>query len=268
MPVFLLSFYAFSADGFVAYNPATEEEEIIFIPVEKEKNMGKNINEQVCEKFKLPVDPLVQRRIEEMGKRLAGGTDRRDIVYHFRVLNHEKDDYYNAFAAPGGYIYIFDDLLEVMENDDRIAAVLAHEMGHIEARHSVKRLQGSLGVTALMILGSQMNTEEGTRARVNNAIGQLMAAYSRHDEWEADELSVKYLKHAGYDPNGAVQALEELKKLRKNGPVRKYMFYKSHPYLSSRIAHLNKLVKGYTDFDSYINFTRVDGDMKKKGGLK
>ena len=251
--VFLLPFYASSANGFGTYNPATEEEEVIFIPVEKEKSMGKNIDEQVRKKFDLPVDPLVQKRIEEIGKRLAGGTDRRDIVYHFGVLNHEEDDYYNAFAAPGGYIYIFDDLVEVMKDDDKIAAVLAHEMGHVEARHSVKRLQGALGITALMILGSQMNAEEGTRARLNNAIGQLMAVYSRHDEWEADELSVRYLKRAGYDPHGAIQALEELKGLRKRGPVRKYMFYKSHPYLSSRIAHLNELVKGYADFDSYIN---------------
>lgn len=243
----------FLTGGVMTLNPATEEEELIFIPAAKERNMGRNINKQVHEHFKIPVDPLVQKRIEEIGEKLAGGTDRRDIVYHFTALSDEKEDNYNAFAAPGGYIYIFDDLVETMETDDKIAAVLAHEMGHIEAKHSIKRLQGSLGTTLLLILGSQMRTEKGDFAAANKAIGQLMMAYSRHDERQADELSVRYMERAEFDPDGAVQALKTLKKLRKKAPLMRHSFYRSHPYLSERIAHLKNIIRGYTDFESYIN---------------
>jgi predicted Zn-dependent protease len=195
----------------------------------------------------------VQKRVEEIGRRLAAGTDRKSIIYHFTVLTDEGDDNFNAFAVPGGYIYIFDDMVEKLGTDDKIAAVLAHEMGHVEAKHSVKRMQGSLGATLLMLLGSRVATDGRDIAKANAAIGQLMMSYSRHDERQADELSVKYLKKAGFDPAGAVQSLKVLKKLRKKGPMMKYSHYRSHPYVSERISHLKNTIKGYTDFDSYIN---------------
>jgi predicted Zn-dependent protease len=263
LPIFvtILLMVPFLAGGMASINPATEEEEIVFISLAKEKNMGRNIDKQARKHYKLPVDPLTQKRIEEIGERLAEGTDRKNIIYHFTVLNDETEDSYNAFAAPGGYVYIFDDLIEVMKTDDRIAAVLAHEMGHVEAKHSIKRLQGSLGTTLLLILGSQMSPNRGDFAAANQAIGQLMMAYSRHDERQADELSVKYMKRAGFDPEGTIQALKTLKGLRKKGPLMRYMYYKSHPYLSERVAHLKNTIKGYTDFDSYINI------VPEKGGL-
>ncbi|MFC1479859.1 M48 family metalloprotease [Candidatus Omnitrophota bacterium] len=237
----------------MSINPATEEQELIFIPSVKERNMGRKIHKQIGEHFNLPVDPLMQKRVEELGKKLASGADRRDVVYRFTVLDHEKDDCYNAFAVPGGYIYIFDDLVEVMETDDNVGAILAHEMGHVEARHAVKRMQGSIGTTILMLLGGYMEKKEGAYAKANMAIGQLMAAYSRHDERQADELSVKYMKRAELDPNGSVGALQTLKGLRKKAPRMKYSFYKSHPYISERIAYLKNFIRGYADFDSYIN---------------
>ena len=246
----VLLFVPFLAGGI---NPATEEEEMIFISVSKEKNMGRNIDEQIKKHYKEPVDPLAQKRIEEIGKRLAEGTDRKNIIYYFAVLGDEKEDNFNAFAVPGGYIYMFDDMVEKLKTDDKIAAVLAHEMGHVEAKHSIKRLQGSLAASLLMLLGTQMKTAQGDFKAANKAIGHLMMSYSRHDERQADELSVKYLKKAGLDPNGAIGALKTLKKIRKKGRLLKYSPYRSHPYLSERIAHLRRTIKGYTDFDSYIN---------------
>lgn len=248
----------FLQGGMLSVNPATDEEELVLIPADKEKSMGRSVDEKVNKHFKLPVDPLMQERIDKIGEKLAAGTDRRDIVYRFRVLKDEKEDSYNAFAAPGGYVYIFSDLVEVLEDDDKIAGVLAHEMAHIEARHSIKRLQGSLGVAALILLGSQMNTGEGSAAALGPAIGQLMAAYSRQDEEQADELSVKYMERAGYDPEGTVGSLEKLKELRKKGKRMKYSFNKSHPYISERIAYLEKLIRGQADFDSYINTASKD----------
>lgn len=217
--------------------------------------MGRGIDKQVQEHFESLADPLMQKRIEAIGKKLSAGSDRRDLVYRFRVIRDEGKDNYNAFAVPGGYVYIFEDLVETLETDEKIAAVLAHEMGHVEARHSVKRMQSSIGVTLFMLISSHISGENSDKGKVGNAMTQLMAAYSREDEKQADELSVKYLKRAGFDPDGAVMALETLKKLRKKAPRIRYMIYRSHPYLSERIAHLKKYIQGYTDFDSYINLS-------------
>lgn len=251
---FILALGVFQAMADIqSFNPSTEEEEVIFIPVEKEKNIGRNVDKQVMEKFDLPVDPLVQERIAKLGERVSKVADRKDLVYKFTVIKGEKENNYNAFAIPGGYIYIFDDLVEKLGTDDRIAGVLAHEMGHIEARHPVKRMQGAIGATALSLLTVFSPADGQTKAKANAAIGQLMAAYSRHDERQADELSVKYLKESGINPEGAVEALETLQDLMKKAPRMKYSFYKSHPYLSERIAALRDDVKGHSDFDAYIN---------------
>jgi len=163
--IFLVISIPFVTGGIASFNAATEEEEVVIISSEKERSMGRKIDKKVKKYFDLPADPLVQQRIRNIGKKLAENTDRKDVVYRFMVLTDEKNDNYNAFAVPGGYIYIFDDLVEVLETDDNIAAVLAHEMGHIEAKHSVKRMQGSLWLTALMLLGSQMKTGGGDKNR-------------------------------------------------------------------------------------------------------
>ena len=246
-------------------NPATDEEEMIFIPAAKERSMGRIINEKVCKHYDMPVDPLMQERIEKIGEKVASGTDRRDIVYRFRVLKGKegekrKEKNYNAFAVPGGYIYVFSDLVEELKDEKKIAGVLAHEMSHVEAKHSVKRMQGNIGVTLLMLLGTQMQVEQ-TNVSLGAAIGHLMAAYSRQDEKQADELSVKYMKRAGYDPGGTIGALETLRELRSKAPRMKYFFGKSHPYVSERIAHLKGVVAGGTSFESYINLVNDEDEM-------
>jgi predicted Zn-dependent protease len=105
----------------------------------------------------------------------------------------------------------------------------------------------------MLLCGQVPNKEPGTYRSLNSAIGHLMSAYSRHDEKQADELSIRYMKRAGFDPKGVMQALEVLKKLRKKGPIMAYSVYKSHPYISERIANLKCEVKDGLDFDSYIN---------------
>jgi predicted Zn-dependent protease len=263
MRVFLPACYALSAalflTGFMKINAATEEEELIFIPTQKEVNMGRKFHKQVKKHFDLPVDPLMQKRIENIGRKLALNSDRKDLVYHFNVLAYEEEGMYNAFAAPGGYIYIFEDLVEELGSDDSVAAVLAHEMAHVEAKHSVKRMQGSLGLTALMLAGSQVrNKKRGTASSMYEALGQLMSAYSRSDERQADRLSIKYMERAGYDKQGVIDSLRTLRELRKQGPEMVYSEQKSHPYISERMAYLEKGVEGEMDFDAYINMVSED----------
>ncbi|MFH1594559.1 MAG: M48 family metalloprotease [Candidatus Omnitrophota bacterium] len=236
---------------------AITADDIIPISADREKRMGDSIARQVEKKFEEVDDPLVQKRFEDIGKRLAPVCERQEFIYRFKVLkadeNEEKEKFFNAFALPGGYVYIFDAMMEVLKTDENIAGVTAHELAHISARHSVERLQSSLGVNALMLLAIVTSGSGRTVAEANMALASLMSAYSREAEIEADKLSVKYLKSAGFDPDGALGSLMMLQKLRKDGPERKYIYFKSHPYLSERISAVRTEMQGYADFDSYIN---------------
>jgi len=240
------------------YNKATKKDELIVISTEAEKRMGASIAKQVEKKYKDTDDPLVQKHIEEIGCRIAETCERKDVIYRFKVLKAEKEDDYNAFALPGGYVYIFDALINVMKDDDEIAAILAHEVGHIAAKHSIKRLQSSMGANALMLLGMGMRADSRELVKADYAVNQLMMAYSREAEREADQLSVRYLKNAGFDPNGVVESLEMLKHLRKKGPIRAYTYFRTHPYLSERLANAKSEIKECGDFESYINVTEED----------
>jgi len=233
-------------------------DDIIPMSSDKEIIIGANLAKQVEKQFNDVDDPLVQKRFEDIGRRLVKVCDRQDLVYHFKVLKakEETDEYLNAFTLPGGYIYIFDRLLNVMETDDKIAAVTAHELAHNSARHHIKRMQGNMGASLLMVLAVATAKDGRELSRANEALGHLMSAYSREDEFEADRLSVKYMKKADFDPNGVVESLETLKGIRIEGKERKYMYFKGHPYLSERIAEARSAVSGYQDFNSYINLPK------------
>lgn len=245
---------------------ALSPDDIVPISAEKEKAMGLSLAKEVEKKYEEVGDELVQRRFEDIGKRLAQVCDRQEFVYHFKVLKAKDDGpiekYYNAFTLPGGYVYIFEPLMQALETDDKIAAVTAHELGHTSGRHVVTRLQSALGANIVMLLALATANDGKSLAEANEAINQLMMEYSREDEFEADRLSVKYVKEAGFDPAGVTQSLLALKKLRKEGPEFQYMYYKSHPYLSERIAVVRKEISGYTDFDSYINLPAQEKDYR------
>ncbi|MCM8762811.1 MAG: M48 family metalloprotease, partial [Candidatus Omnitrophica bacterium] len=132
------------------YNLATKREEMIYYSTEREVKMGYNIDKELAKEkdFKLADDPLLQKRVEDIGRRLVDVCDRKEIDYHFKVL---ADNEVNAFALPGGYIYINKGLIEKTASDDELAAVIGHEIGHIVARHSVKKLQAAMGYALIRL---------------------------------------------------------------------------------------------------------------------
>jgi len=235
------------------FNKATGKTGLIFVSTQQEKKIGASVSRQVDEKFEDTDDPLIQLRIEEIGARIASVCERKDLIYRFKVLKSEEKDYYNAFAVPGGYVYIFDTLVNKLKSDDEIAAILAHEVGHIAAKHSIQRLQSGLGMQALMILGMGMRTDRRTLGQAYNALNHLMSSYSRECEIEADRISIRYVQEAGYDAEAVVRVLKLLQHIRKRGKLRNYTLYRSHPYLSERISEARSTVQERTDFDSYIN---------------
>lgn len=128
------------------HNSATGKNELIFINSATEVAMGRNVQKDLLKKHPLADDPALQERAQRVGKRVADVSDRKDIAYNFYVL---ADKELNAMALPGGYIYIYKGLMDII-NDDELAYVLGHETGHVAARHIAKKLQSNMAYQLIL----------------------------------------------------------------------------------------------------------------------
>jgi len=232
------------------YNLVTKQEEKYYYNTDKEVAMGKSVNSQVEKQLKFSNDPLDKKRVEDIGKKITAVSDRKEIDYYFQVLD---DDTVNAVSLPGGYVYVNTGLLEKVSNDDELACILAHEVGHIVARHSIKKLQAmqSYSILRLLVAVAPGAGEVGTAADV--AFNQFLLGYSREDELLADQLGARYAKLAGYDPHGMVTFLTKLQEINRRMPLQKRTYYKTHPYVFDRIRVVKQEMGESIDFGDYIN---------------
>lgn len=198
-------------------------------------------------------DADVQRYVQEVGMDLAGETDRRDLPWEFRVLD---SDQVNAFALPGGFIYITKGLLFNLENEAQLAAVLGHEVAHVARRHSVQQLQRAQLVQGGALLAGLFG---GESAAAVGDIGQVVAGlalmkYGRDQEKEADVAGLKYLAREGYQPEASVRVMETLGRL--GGPRSAPEFLSSHPDPGSRQEYLARRIR--RDYAEVIAGGRTD----------
>ena len=237
------------------YNLATKLEEKYYYSSDQEVKMGRSINQRVEKEMKFSADPLQEKRVEDIGKKIAAVSDRKEIDYHFRVLD---DDQINAVSLPGGYVYVNSGLLDKVASDDELACILAHEIGHIVARHSIKKLQAlqSYSILRLLVAVAPVSPGAGT-AEVGNAADaaftQFLLGYGREDELLADQLGARYAKLAGYDPHGMVTFLIKLQDINRRMPLRERSYYKTHPYVPDRIRVVKQELGEQIDFGDYIN---------------
>jgi predicted Zn-dependent protease len=197
--------------------------------------------EMTSQEFKPWNNAIEQRRLNEIGRQLASVSDRTDLIYYFQIID---DPEYNAFALPGGYVYVFRGLYEHM-SEAQLTAVLAHEIAHITAKHGVKRLQSALGYQllvglALVGLGDKDPQVAEQLSGVSGTIYDLVSrGYSRQDELQADQLAVRYLRRAGVDPQALVRALEFL--MNEKGPGgRTFEILSTHPRMEERIKKVKE----------------------------
>ena len=256
----IMSLFLFSECS-AEYNLATKKEERIFFSTASEVKLGRSLAKKVEKRFKTCKDAQIQERVDKIGQKLATVCGRKDITYRFTALEGDK---VNAFALPGGYVYVNRGVVEKADSDDEIAAVLAHEIGHIAARHSIKRLQASLGYNLLSILALAATKDVRFKRGADLAFNQIMLGYSREDEFLADRLAVKYVQKSGYDPEAVITFLEKLKQIQKELPLRPLIanYARTHPYLPERIAAAKQEVFGKMDFNDYIN-RGGSGDEKR-----
>lgn len=239
--VMMLGFLILALSGCVTiYNPATGQRETLLIDTKSEISLGTNMDTQMQEKLPIIKDQALQVRLDSIGGRIARVSDRTDLNYHFRVV---KDNEFNAFALPGGFVYVNSGLMKAA-TDDELACVLAHEIGHIAARHSVKKLQSVMGYQLVIGIALGISGQQ-TMAKALDIVFDLVSlGYSRKDELLADKLSVKYSTKANFDPYGMVTFFEKLKQESSSkGTHYQPVFLSSHPSIDERIKNVKKEIK-------------------------
>lgn len=194
-----------------AVNPVTGQQEFVLMSEQQELATGRQANQQVLKQYQIYPDQQLQIYVNNVGQRLAEKSHRANLTYHFTVVDSTE---INAFALPGGYIYITRGLLAYLNSEAELAAVLGHEIGHVTARHGVRQQTStqaaSLGAGILSILLPQLSGA-GLGQSVNLLGTALLRGYGREHELEADRLGADYLARSGYDPQAMLGVIRTLK---------------------------------------------------------
>lgn len=210
---------------------------------QQEIEMGRQYAAEINRQLPVVDDPAIHRYINDLGDRIQRQPGNRDIPYTFYVVNIEE---INAFAVPGGFVYINRGLIERTDNLAELAGVVAHEIGHVEARHSaemIERMQAAqAGVTvASILLGAPPQGVAG--AAVNIGAQAYFANHSREAEIESDAIAVRLLPGAGIDPAGMVTFFKELLEERQRSPSQLEQWFSTHPLTEERIANVRELIR-------------------------
>ena len=209
-----------------------------------ERAIGEANAAQVDSELPIVHDSVVDRFVTELGRSMASKTSRADLDWRFAVVNSSE---VNAFALPGGFIYVNRGAIEQADRFDEIAGIMGHEIGHVVRRHSVKQLQGqerhAVELVLLCTLTRVCRTIGG-RAAVRVGATALSAQYSQFDEAEADSEGVVNTVRAGIDPEGLPAFFEKLFEARKSQPSAFEVFFSTHPSDESRVARTRKQIAG------------------------
>ena len=189
-------------------NPVTGERDFVLMSEQEELALGRQHNQQILKAYRVYDDVDLQQYVQSVGERVARVSHRQNLIYRFTLLDSTE---VNAFALPGGYIYITRGLLAYLNSEAELAAVLAHELGHVMARHSVRQHSFS---TATTVLGSLIVAATGVRGvdQLTNVLGTgIIRGYGREHELEADGLGAVYLAKAGYRASAMRDVIATLK---------------------------------------------------------
>ena len=224
--------------------PYTQRSQLILISASEENRLGVQAFQQVLAKEKVTRDPVLQGVVDRIGWRVATAANRPDFQWQFVVIDNEKTA--NAFALPGGKVAVYTGIFPVAKTEGGLAAVMAHEVAHVLARHGGERLsQGLLaqmGAVAVQVgmAGSEPGVVQGVMAAygLGANVGVLLP-YSRLQESEADRIGLILMAQAGYDPREAVHLWERMAQQDRNRPPE---FFSTHPSAGTRIQDLQRSV--------------------------
>jgi predicted Zn-dependent protease len=249
-----------------ATNPATGKKEFSLMSEAQEIELGQQMDGEIRREMGLYDDPELQRYVSDIGMRLAKASERPNLPWHFTVVDVPA---VNAFALPGGYIYLTRGILPFLHDEAQLAGVLGHEIGHVTARHSAqqytKATTAGIGVTLLSIFVPEARPFQNI---TETALGVLFLKHGRDDELQADELGVKYTSTTGWDPSGVAGMLRTLARLDEASGSRKGVpnWLSTHPAPADRVEKVQTVVRqkapaavGTAGRDEEQFLRRIDG---------
>jgi len=226
-------------------NPATGEQQINFISTDRAVSLGEEAAPKFLKQYGGPIpSERVQQVVEDLGQKMAAKSERPDLPWEFNAVNSSQ---VNAFALPGGKIFITRGLMAKFENMAQLAGVIGHEIGHVTAEHIGQRMSRQLGInlgTALLGAAAQTSDETwlqalGIGAQAGGTL--YLLSFSRDQEYQSDMLGLRYMTAIGYNPLGQLQVMRVLKQAGGGGAGIEML--STHPLPQSRIETLKDIIR-------------------------
>lgn len=234
--------------------------QINFYSTEEEIALGRQLAAQIDLQLPLLNDPVITEYVNRVGQNLALNSDSK-FPFNIKVV---ASDEINAFALPGGFLYVNLGVLKAADSEAELAGVMAHEIAHVAARHALENISKSqllsLSALPLIFIGGPL----GDLGRMGAELGlaAVFFKFSRGAEKEADELGAQYLWACGYDPESLVTFFEKLAARERQVKVSK--LFRSHPTTPDRIKHVRKLIAQFPDRETYVVNTREFAAIKRE----
>jgi predicted Zn-dependent protease len=259
----ILSLALLTACGTTTINPVTGQQERTVMSEAEEVNTGRQQHQEVLKEYGRYPDEKLQAYVNDVGQRLAKQSHRAHLQWHFTVLDSPE---INAFALPGGYVYVTRGIMAYLDSEADLAGVMGHEIGHVTARHGAQRATrqqtAGLGVFAASVLGAVLESQGMNGAgRMASDVSQSVAAgwlagYSRDQELQADGLGAEYLARNQYNPGNMVDVIDVLKQQERFAADRALAegkpaptganWLSSHPSNDQRLADIRRIAAKYT----------------------
>jgi len=263
IPILTLLFLIFFTIFFIK----TAGSGLLKVDPEGERKIGEKADKNIIKQFGLLPDKDLQKYVDQVGQKLVSTIADPEFDFSFKVLNAEM---VNAFALPGGYVYITRGMLAYIGSESELASILGHEIGHVTSHHGVKQMQKSIGSTLLTILGiaasQDLRNEAGAWVVATSTLSQhIISGYGREAEMQSDRLGIVYCSEAGYDPRGGHIFFRKLKKLERFGGHRYHGFLATHPDTIERIisaeAKTDAIIARGNNFEikKNIYLEKIDG---------
>ena len=231
-----------------AANPVSGQQDFVMMSESQEIALGRTSDAEVRKQYKAYSNPALQSYVNHVGQEIAAHSHRPNLHYHFTVLDSPE---INAFALPGGYVYITRGILAYLNSEAEMAAVLGHEIGHVTARHGVRQQSAAqaanIGISIASIFVPELDTQLGHDLS-NLMGGALLSGYGREHELEADRLGAQYLARTNYDPQAMIRVIDVLKsqemfdveiaKQEGRAPRRYHGTFATHPDNDTRLQQV------------------------------
>jgi predicted Zn-dependent protease len=257
---------AFTTLAACAVNPATGEREFSLMSEQQEIGIGQEMDGQISREMGVYDNRDLQAYVEGIGQRLAQVSERPHLPWKFTVVDSPA---INAFALPGGYIYLTRGIMPFLGDEAEMAGVLGHEIGHVTARHSAQQYSRATGAQLGLVLGGLfVPAVRQFGGLAETGLGLLFLRYGREDELQADALGVRYTAQSGWDPAGVAGMLNTLDRIAGESADRRGVpnWLSTHPAPEDRVRRVQAVIEearaGTTvsrvaDRDDYLR--RVDG---------